>query len=206
MTSLCSHPLFRSGPPGLCGCPLSPPPPLSPFLPSTLCICPPPLSFPCSGTTTLARAHPNSKEGQQNTDPRRTAHSPLEASKFKHQASVSPQPSLHGGASLRDSPLGHAHLEGVRSPPPKAVSRDSFGMDSCPGSLKKRGSRPSSTKSRATFHEGAQPCQGLKESPNWGAQGQRNSVIPDNIRHKFGSNVVDQLVSEEQVSAQGAGG
>lgn len=79
-------------------------------------------------------------------------------------------------------------------------------MDPCPGSLKKGGSRPSSTESRATFHEGAQPCQGLKESPNGGAQGQRNSVIPDNIRHKFGSNVVDELVSEEQVSVQGPGG
>ncbi|KAM5250752.1 ciliary microtubule inner protein 4 isoform 1-T4 [Hipposideros larvatus] len=147
-----------------------------------------------AGETTLTRAHLNNKEVQQDTDPRRAAHSPLDTSKFKCQAPVSPQPSLHQGGS----PLGHAHLEGVRCPPPTAVSRDSLGMDARPGSLKNGGCRPPSMESRAPFREGAQPCQGLKESPNSGAQGQRSSVIPDNIRHKFGSNVVDQLVSEEQ--------
>ncbi|XP_004418160.2 PREDICTED: testis-expressed sequence 33 protein [Ceratotherium simum simum] len=153
-----------------------------------------------AGTTTLTRAHlNNNKEGQQDTDPWRTARSPLGTSKFKHQAPVSPQTSLYRGGS----PLGQAHLEEVRPPPPLAVSRDSPGMDSQPRSLKRWGYRPSSRESRASLQEGPQPCQELEEGPNPGAQGQRSmsqrsSIIPDNIRHKFGSNVVDQLVSEEQ--------
>nr|XP_019575196.1 PREDICTED: testis-expressed sequence 33 protein isoform X1 [Rhinolophus sinicus]XP_019575197.1 PREDICTED: testis-expressed sequence 33 protein isoform X1 [Rhinolophus sinicus] len=150
-----------------------------------------------AGTTALTRVHLD-KEGQQDTDPRRTAHNPLDASKFKYQAPVSPQPSLHWGGSPRGSPMGHAHLDGVQCPPPTAVSRDSLGMAPRPGSLKNGDCRPSSTESRATFREEAQPCHGLKESPTGGAQGQRDSIIPENIRHKFGSNVVDQLVSEEQ--------
>ncbi|XP_054325713.1 ciliary microtubule inner protein 4 isoform X2 [Pongo pygmaeus] len=47
--------------------------------------------------------------------------------------------------------------------------------------------------------------QGTDDGPSSGAQDQRStptnqkgSIIPNNIRHKFGSNVVDQLVSEEQ--------
>lgn len=155
-----------------------------------------------AGTTNLPRAQVNSKEDQQDMDPRRTAHSPSDTSKFKCQAPVSPQPSLHRGSS----PLGQAHVEGVRCPPPTAVSRDSPGMDPQPGSPKKGGYRSSSQESRATSRDGAQLCQGLKENPNLGPQGQRSSVIPDNIRHKFGSDVVDQLLSEEQVSAQGTGG
>lgn len=79
-------------------------------------------------------------------------------------------------------------------------------MDSRPGSMKKGDNRVSPRESRVTFQEGAQPCEGLKEGPNSGAEGQKSSVIPDNIRHKFGSDVVDQLVSEEQVPAQGPGG
>nr|KAF6498171.1 testis expressed 33 [Rousettus aegyptiacus] len=147
-----------------------------------------------AGTTNLPRVHVNSKEDQQYTDPRRTAHSPSDTSEFKCRAPVSPQPFLQRG----DSPLGQAHVEGGRCPPPTAVSRDSPGMDPQPGSLKREGYRSSSGESRATSQEGAQPCQGLKENPHLGAQGQRSSVIPDNIRHKFGSDVVDQLVSEEQ--------
>ncbi|XP_016078649.1 PREDICTED: testis-expressed sequence 33 protein [Miniopterus natalensis] len=151
-----------------------------------------------AGTTALTRGHLNNKEGQQDTDPRRTAHSPLDTSKFKCQAPVSPQPSLPQRGSPRSNLLGQAHLEGVRPPNPSPVSRDSSGMDLRPGSLKKGSYRPSSRESKATFQEGVQPCQELKEDPNLGAQGQRSSVIPDNIRHKFGSNVVDELVSEEQ--------
>ncbi|KAM7114261.1 ciliary microtubule inner protein 4 isoform 2-T2 [Molossus nigricans] len=141
-----------------------------------------------AGSTALTRAHLN-KEGQQDTDPRRT-HSPLDTSKFQYQAPVPPQPPLHQG----ESPLGQAHMEGIWPPPPSAASRASSGMDS----VKKGGDRPSSRESRATFQDGVQLCQGLKEGPNSGAEGQRNSVIPHNIRHKFGSSVVDQLVSEEQ--------
>ncbi|XP_034843152.1 testis-expressed protein 33 [Mirounga leonina] len=149
-----------------------------------------------AGTTTLPRAHLNSKEDQQDTNPWRTAPSPLDTSKFKYEAPVSPQQTLYrGGRRLRQ-----VHLEEVRTPPPSVISSDRLcpGMDPQRGSPRKGGYRPSSRESRASFREGAQLNQGLKEGPNTGAQGQRSSIIPDNIRHKFGSNVVDELVSEEQ--------
>ncbi|XP_008142895.2 testis-expressed protein 33 [Eptesicus fuscus] len=146
-----------------------------------------------AGTTTLTRAHLNSKEGQQDTDPRRTAHSPLETSKAKCQTPVSPQASLN----QEGSPQGQAYPAGIRSPG-SAVSKDAPGMDSRPGSMKKGDNRASPRESGATIPEGAQPSQGLQEGPNPGATGQKSSVIPDNIRHKFGSDVVDQLVTEEQ--------
>lgn len=187
---------------GALGLSLSPPHPHH-CLPShsALCTC---LSAslplcPCSGTTTLPRAHLNSKEDQQDTEPWRAAPSPLDTSKFKYQAPVSPQQTLHReGSSLRQ-----VHPEEVRTPPPSVISsnRLSSGMDPQRGSPRRGGYRPSSRESRA------QPNQGLKEGPNTGTQGPRSSIIPDNIRHKFGSNVVDDLVSEEQVSvlAQGLG-
>uniref|UniRef100_A0A2K6ETM7 Ciliary microtubule inner protein 4 n=2 Tax=Propithecus coquereli TaxID=379532 RepID=A0A2K6ETM7_PROCO len=78
-------------------------------------------------------------------------------------------------------------------------------MDPQPRTLTKGGSRSSLRENRATFREGAQPRQGLDEGPSLGAQDQRSrpgsqkgSVIPNNIRHKFGSNTVDELLSEEQ--------
>uniref|UniRef100_A0A8C5UVB2 Ciliary microtubule inner protein 4 n=2 Tax=Microcebus murinus TaxID=30608 RepID=A0A8C5UVB2_MICMU len=78
-------------------------------------------------------------------------------------------------------------------------------MDLQPGALKKGASRSSLRENKATFREGAQPCQGLDDGPSLGAQDQRSrpsshkgSIIPNNIRHKFGSNVVDELISEEQ--------
>ncbi|XP_012331801.2 ciliary microtubule inner protein 4 isoform X2 [Aotus nancymaae] len=90
-------------------------------------------------------------------------------------------------------------------PPPTAASRDSLGMDPQSRSLKNGGSRSSSRENRATLREGSQPCQGTDEGLSLGNQDQRStpmsqkgSVIPNNIRHKFGSNMVDQLVSEEQ--------
>lgn len=180
--------------------------PLPSCLPLCVCLLPPPLSPTLppssrfSGTTTLTRAHLNSKEDQQDTDPRRTAHSPLETSKVKCQTPVSPQASLN----QEGSPQGQAYPAGIRSPG-SAVSKDAPGMDSRPGSMKKGDNRASPRESGATIQEGAQPSQGLKEGPNSGAKGQKSSVIPDNIRHKFGSDVVDQLVTEEQVSAQGPG-
>lgn len=180
------------------------------FLPSTFCICLSPLlsflSLPFSGTTTLTRAHPNNnKEGQQDTDPWRAAPSPLDTSKLKYQAPVSLKPSLYRGDSPQSSSLGRASLEEILPPPPSAVSRGSLWRDSDPESLKKGSFRPSSRESRASLREGAQLCQAPKEDPNSGAQGQSGSSIPNNIRHKFGSNVVDQLVSEEQVSERGTG-
>ncbi|XP_003989284.2 testis-expressed protein 33 [Felis catus] len=149
-----------------------------------------------AGTTTLARAHLNNEGSQQDTDPWRTACSPVGTSKFKYQAPVSPQQSLYRGGS----PLRQIHLEEVRPPPPTAISRDSLssGLDPQCGSPRKADYRPSSRESRASIREGAPLCHGLKEGPNAGAQDQKSSVIPDNIRHKFGSNMVDKLVSEEQ--------
>ncbi|XP_057364244.1 testis-expressed protein 33 [Manis pentadactyla] len=117
-------------------------------------------------------------------DPWRIARSPSDTSKFKYQAPVSPQPSLH--------------LEEVRPPTPSAISQDRPSVDPQPKSVLEGGPRPSSWESRATFQEKPQLYQGLEEGPNLGSQGQRSSVIPDNIRHKFGSNMVDQLVSEDQ--------
>ncbi|KAF6122118.1 testis expressed 33 [Phyllostomus discolor] len=141
------------------------------------------------GMTTLTRAH---LSNQQDTDPRRTAHSPLDTSKSQGQAPGSPQ-------HQPGSPRGQACQEGGWPLTPSAVSRSPSGMDSRPGSLKNRDCRPSPREIRAASHEGAPlPCQGLKQDPRSGAQGERNSIIPNNIRHKFGSDVVDQLVSEEQ--------
>ncbi|XP_057599207.1 testis-expressed protein 33 isoform X2 [Hippopotamus amphibius kiboko] len=152
-----------------------------------------------AGTTTLTRPHlNNSREGQQDTDAWRTAHSPLDTSKFKYQVPVSPQPALYGGDSPRGSSLRQASMEEIQPSPPTAVSRDSSWRDSQLGSLKKESYRPPSRQSRASFQEGAQPCRRRAEDPNSGSQGQSSSSIPKNIRHKFGSNVVDQLVSEEQ--------
>ena len=163
-----------------------------------------PVSF--SGTTTRTRAHPNNnKEGQQDTDPWRAARSPLDTSKLKYQAPVSPKTSLYGGDSPQSSSLGRASLEEIPPPPPSAISRGSPWRDSDPESLKKGSFRPSWRDSRASLREAAQPCQVPKEDPNSGAQGQSGSSIPNNIRHKFGSNVVDQLVSEEQVPERGSG-
>ncbi|XP_074231591.1 ciliary microtubule inner protein 4 isoform X2 [Camelus bactrianus] len=154
-----------------------------------------------AGTTTLTRAQlNNNKEGQQDMDPWRTARRPLNTSKFKYQVPVSPQPSLYQGDSPRGSPLGQASMEEIPPPPPTAVSQGAPRRDSQPGSPKKGSYRPSSGESRATFREGVQPCQGLEEGSSTGSQGQRSSSIPNNIRHKFRSNVVNQLVSEEQVS------
>ncbi|KAG8511128.1 Testis-expressed protein 33 [Galemys pyrenaicus] len=146
------------------------------------------------GTTHLARAQVNDKEGQQGVDTWMTACPPLDTSKFKREATVSPQPSLQRGVSPRG-------LHKVRPPPSTAISRDPPGLDRHPESLKKVDHRPSSRESQTTFPRGAPLCQGMEEGPNPGAQGQRSSVIPDNIRHKFGSDVVNKLVSEDQVSA-----
>ncbi|XP_011819689.1 PREDICTED: testis-expressed sequence 33 protein isoform X1 [Colobus angolensis palliatus] len=157
-----------------------------------------------AGTTSLTRAHLNDKEGQQDLDPWKTACSSLDTSKFKNQGLSSPQP-LPRGASTQGRSLGRCHSKEIPPPPPTAASRDSLGMDSQSRSLKNKGSRSSSRENRATSGEETQPCQGTDDVPSLGAQDQRStptnqkgSIIPNNIRHKFGSNVVDELVSEEQ--------
>uniref|UniRef100_H0WAH3 Ciliary microtubule inner protein 4 n=1 Tax=Cavia porcellus TaxID=10141 RepID=H0WAH3_CAVPO len=120
--------------------------------------------------------------------PRRSSRD-TDTSKFKHKTLAS---SSSGGSSG-----GQGYREEARPPPPSPASRDSLG----PGALKKRGSRASLRESRTSLHEG--PPQ--DKSPNERTQelrglppSQKDSIIPDNIRHKFGSKVVDQLVSEEQ--------
>ncbi|XP_008054475.1 testis-expressed protein 33 [Carlito syrichta] len=156
-----------------------------------------------AGTTGLTGAHLSNKESQQDVDPWKTACSSSDSSKFKHQDPLSPQqqqPCLPWGGSTQGSPLEQCPREEIRPPPPSAVSRGSLEMDP-----QKGGSRSSSRENRVTFQGEAQPCQGPDRGPNVGAQAQgskpgsqKDSVIPDNIRHKFGSSVVDQLVSEEQ--------
>ncbi|XP_050662308.1 testis-expressed protein 33 isoform X2 [Macaca thibetana thibetana] len=157
-----------------------------------------------AGTTSLTKAHLNDKEGQQNLDPWKTTCSSLDTSKFKNQGLSPPQP-LPREASTQGSSLGQCHSKEIPPPPPTAARRDSLGMDPQSRSLKNGGSRSSSRENRATSGEGAQPCQGTDDVPSLGAQDQRStptnqkgSIIPNNIRHKFGSNVVDELVSEEQ--------
>nr|XP_010341805.1 testis-expressed protein 33 isoform X2 [Saimiri boliviensis boliviensis] len=127
-----------------------------------------------------------------------------DTSNFKYQGLSSPQP-LPRTASTQGSSLGQCHLEEIPPPPPTAASRDSLGMDPQSRSPKNGGSRSSSRENRATLREGSQPCQWTDEGPSSGTQdqtstpmSQKGSIIPNNIRHKFGSNVVDQLVSEEQ--------
>ncbi|XP_077024838.1 ciliary microtubule inner protein 4 isoform X2 [Tamandua tetradactyla] len=148
------------------------------------------------GTTTLTRTHLNrNREGQQDAESCRHARSPSESS----------QAPLPRRGSTGGSQLGLGRPEEIRPPPPTAVSRDALGVDPQPGHLKKGGPRPSSRENWAS-RDGAQPCQGPKKALSLAAQDcrappgswEKNSVIPDNIRHKFGSAVVGQLVSEEQ--------
>ncbi|XP_048211921.1 testis-expressed protein 33 [Perognathus longimembris pacificus] len=126
-----------------------------------------------TGTTNLTRLHhQDCKEGQQEGDPWETAFSNGDTSKF--QAPISP--GAQSGAP------GQGALEEVPPPPPTPASQDSLGMDPQSGALKKGGCR-------------AQP----EDDPNLGVpQDQKASIIPNNIRHKFGSQVVDELVTEEQ--------
>ncbi|KAM4881621.1 ciliary microtubule inner protein 4 isoform 2-T2 [Thomomys bottae] len=85
----------------------------------------------------------------------------------------------HTGVQSSDSGQGH---QKIHPPPPTPASHDSPGMDPQSGALKKGDCR-------------AQP----ENDPNTrGPLNQNVSVIPANIRHKFGSQVVDQLVTEEQ--------
>ncbi|XP_003932952.2 ciliary microtubule inner protein 4 [Saimiri boliviensis] len=156
------------------------------------------------GTTGLTRAHLNEAKSQQDADPWKMACSSSDTSNFKYQGLSSPQP-LPRTASTQGSSLGQCHLEEIPPPPPTAASRDSLGMDPQSRSPKNGGSRSSSRENRATLREGSQPCQWTDEGPSSGTQdqtstpmSQKGSIIPNNIRHKFGSNVVDQLVSEEQ--------
>ncbi|XP_059103029.1 testis-expressed protein 33 isoform X1 [Peromyscus eremicus] len=129
------------------------------------------------GTTTLTRTHPNNKEGRQDMDSSRAAHGNLDSSKLKHHPGLSPSP--------RGSPLSQGHLE-MPPPPPTPASRTSLAMGSQPEDLKKGSSRSSLREARESSEQRTVPLS------------QKDSVIPENIRHKFGSKVVDRLISEEQ--------
>ncbi|XP_046285260.1 testis-expressed protein 33 isoform X2 [Marmota monax] len=136
---------------------------------------------PRTGATTLA--HLNNKEAQQDAVPWGAACNSLDPSKFKYQVPLSP-------GSTQGSSLECGHPE-IPPPPPSTASRDPLCMDPPPRAL--RGGT-----------EGAQPNEGPKSrtQEHRGAPvSRKSSAIPENIRHKFGSKVVDQLVSEEQ--AQG---
>lgn len=137
---------------------------------------------PCSGTTTLTRTQPNNKEGQQDMDSWRASRSNLDSSKSSHHSGLSQSPQC--------SPLGQSHLE-MPPPPPTPASRTSLGTGSHSEDLKKGSSRSSLREAR--------------ETPEHTVSLNQDSVIPDNIRHKFGSKVVDHLISEEQVTKQRCG-
>ncbi|ERE85179.1 protein EAN57-like protein [Cricetulus griseus] len=127
------------------------------------------------GTTTLTRTQPNNKEGQQDMDSWRASRSNLDSSKSSHHSGLSQSPQC--------SPLGQSHLE-MPPPPPTPASRTSLGTGSHSEDLKKGSSRSSLREAR--------------ETPEHTVSLNQDSVIPDNIRHKFGSKVVDHLISEEQ--------
>ncbi|KAM6162615.1 ciliary microtubule inner protein 4 [Erethizon dorsatum] len=136
-----------------------------------------------SGATPLTRSPLGSSKGVPQD---------VDTSKFKRQTLAS--------LSSRGSSRGQGHLKEARPLPPSPASGESLGMG-LSGALKKGRSRPSSRESCVSLQEGPRQdkspnakTQELKGSP----PSQKDSVIPDNIRHKFGSKVVDQLVSEEQ--------
>ncbi|OBS69388.1 hypothetical protein A6R68_02006, partial [Neotoma lepida] len=129
------------------------------------------------GTTTLTRTHLNNKEDQKDMDSWRAAHSNLDSSKSKHHPGLSQSP--------RGNPLSQGHLE-MPPPPPSPASRTSLAMDSQLEDLKRGVSRSSSREAGESPEQRTVPLS------------QKDSVIPENIRHKFGSKVVDHLISEEQ--------
>nr|XP_004650642.2 testis-expressed protein 33 [Jaculus jaculus] len=130
------------------------------------------------GTTTLPRTQ---LDRNKDMDSWSTTHSDLNPSKLKYQPRLSLTP--------RSSSLEQGHLE-IPPPPPTPTSRTSLGGDPRPGDLKNIGCRLSSEENKT----------GVEEGPNSRTvpMSQKDSVIPNNIRHKFGSKVVDQLVPEEQ--------
>lgn len=117
-------------------------------------------------------------------DSSRAAHGNLDSSKLKHRPGLPQSP--------RGSPLSQGHLE-MPPPPPTPASRTSLAVGSQPEDLKKGASRSSLREARESSEQRTVPLS------------QKDSVIPENIRHKFGSTVVDRLISEEQVTKQRCG-
>ncbi|XP_036614462.1 testis-expressed protein 33 isoform X2 [Trichosurus vulpecula] len=136
---------------------------------------------------------------------------PLDQSHPKSQSLCPPGlPPTRDISVKSSSRLGTTHSEEPRLSTGSSDGRDN---PSC-GALtpRKHGSRgcsrPSRTNSREELHssKGAEDCRVSKpEGDNSsgtecqsGMVGKSSSYIPSNIRHKFGSNTVDQLVTEEQ--------
>lgn len=127
----------------------------------------------------------------------RANHSSLDNSKFKYHARLSQSP--------LGSSLGQGYLE-TPPLPPTPTCRTSLAMNSHPEDLKKGASRSSSRDARETFREGCVGEEGQdSRSPEQRTVplSKKDSVIPENIRHKFGSKMVDQLISEDQVTKPG---
>lgn len=119
------------------------------------------------------------------------------SSKLKYHPRLSQSPL--GG------PLGQGHLE---TPPllPTPTCRTSRAMNSNPEDLKKGTSRSSLRDARKNFREGCQGEEGWdSRSPEQRTVplSKKDSAIPENIRHKFGSKMVDQLITEDQVTKPG---
>lgn len=78
-------------------------------------------------------------------------------------------------------------------------------MNSHPEDLKKGASRSSLRDARETFLEGClrEEGQDSRTLEQRTVPLSKDSVIPENIRHKFGSKMVDQLISEDQVTKPG---
>uniref|UniRef100_A0A8C6HNK5 Ciliary microtubule inner protein 4 n=1 Tax=Mus spicilegus TaxID=10103 RepID=A0A8C6HNK5_MUSSI len=143
-------------------------------------------------TTTLTRTHPDDKEAQQDMNSVRANHSSLDSSKFKYHARLSQSP--------LGSSLGQGYLE-TPPLPPTPTCRTSLARNSHPEDLKKEASRSSSRDARESFREGCVGEEGQdSRSPEQRTVplSKKDSVIPENIRHKFGSKMVDQLISEDQ--------
>ncbi|XP_010611938.1 testis-expressed protein 33 [Fukomys damarensis] len=138
-----------------------------------------------AGATPLPRSPLNSSKGSPPG---------MDTSKFKPQTPPSSSP--------RGSSQGQDHLEQARPPPPSPASKDCLGIGPGLGTLKKRDSRPSSKESCVSLLKGPRQDEGpnakTQERRRSSPPSQKGSIIPDNIRHKFGSKEVDQLVSEEQ--------
>ncbi|KAM5287925.1 ciliary microtubule inner protein 4 [Ctenodactylus gundi] len=134
-----------------------------------------------AGAATVTRTPLNSSKDDPR--PQRTPHGLMDTSPFQCQAP-------EGGFP-----------EEVRPPPPTAASQEPGEIDPGPRALEKGSPRHTLRDSCAPFPEGVQQDEGsccVTQDQRSAAPCQKGSVIPNNIRHKFGSNVVDQLVSEEQ--------
>ncbi|XP_049628420.1 testis-expressed protein 33 [Suncus etruscus] len=133
--------------------------------------------------TTLARPLRSSKEATK--DGQRTSRSPSDVSKLLSPQPEGSQPSQFGAGNSPSSPRAQVPLEEVPLQSSAASTCSDRSLDVQPGTPKTEGCRSVSTESKITSCEEEQ-------------QSQRPSFIPKNIRHKFGSSLVDQVVSENQ--------